>query len=224
MTVEDFNVDEANRIDKKAVSVIHGDTGPDLDGFAFQATRLLTVNRVEALLGATNAAQLDKLAMAAESGQVVLVTPSGGSAGSVNRLVFCVGLDPKERGRCLAKYAAEDRPEKVAEIALVTSVATPLYAAITEGFTREFQHADRKIGPEYIYHDRRELDDLVARLGRTKPPALFFAGPVGDLLVLRKEVKNPPVFFGGEEDEPALRSTPSRVKALSLRPPLPPKA
>src|SRR5947209_6941040 len=36
MTVEDFNADE-NKIDKKPVSVIHGDTGPDLDGFAFQA-------------------------------------------------------------------------------------------------------------------------------------------------------------------------------------------
>ncbi|MFL5338913.1 MAG: ABC transporter substrate-binding protein [Gemmataceae bacterium] len=203
MTVEEFNVGDNNKIKDKPVSVIHGDAGPDLDGFGFQATRLLSVNHVEALLGATTAAQLDKLAAAAQAGQVALVSPCGGNGGSLNKLVYSVGLDPRERGRCLAKYAAEDG--KVREIATVTSINHPVYAAVAEGFTKEFQHPDRKTAAEYVYRNPNELNDIANRLAAAKTPAVFFAGPVADLLTLRKGLKDVPLFLGGEEDEPTLR-------------------
>ncbi len=203
MTVEDFNVGDENRIEKQPITVIHGDTGPGLDGFAFQTTRLLTINKAEALLGATRAVQLDKLAAEAQAGQTVLVTPCGGNAGQLNRLVFCVGLDPSERGRLLAKYATEEG--KVADITLVTSASHAIYRATMEGFEREYRHADRKIGHELVYRERKELDEIVARLGRGKPPAILFSGPVSELIVLRAGLKEVPVYFCGEEDESALR-------------------
>jgi ABC-type branched-subunit amino acid transport system substrate-binding protein len=131
------------------------------------------------------------------------VTPCGGNAGQLNRLVFCVGLDPSERGRLLAKYAAEEG--KVADITLVTSSAHAIYRATPEGFEREYRHADRKIGHDFVYRDRKELDDVVARLGRGKPPVILFSGPVADLVVLRAGLKEVPVYFGGEDDESAMR-------------------
>ena len=203
MTVEDFNVVEENRIERLPITVIHGDTGPEIDGFGFQATRLLAVNHAEALLGATRAAELDKLAPEVQSGQVVLVSPCGGNAGTLNRLIFSVGLDPRERGRLLASFAVEER--KVTEIALVTSGSQAIFAAATEAFAREFQHADRKIRHELTYRERKELDEIVARLRGAKPGALFFSGPVADLLALRAVMKEVPIFFGGEECEAALR-------------------
>src|SRR5437899_2642742 len=74
LAVDELNVNEALRIDGKTVSVIHGDTGPDTDGYGFQATRLLTVNRAVALLGGTNAAELEKLLPVIQTHQIVLVT------------------------------------------------------------------------------------------------------------------------------------------------------
>ena len=82
LAVNEVNVNEALWIDKRPVSVVHGDTGPDLDGFAFQATRLLAVNRVVALIGGTNAAELEKLIPVVQSREIALVSASGGAAES----------------------------------------------------------------------------------------------------------------------------------------------
>src|SRR5262245_34846968 len=54
MVVDETNHDDANRIDNRPLTVVHADTGAEVDGFAFQATRLLAVNHVEALLGGIN--------------------------------------------------------------------------------------------------------------------------------------------------------------------------
>src|SRR5262249_51885141 len=51
MVVDDDNANEANRIEKRPITVIHADTGADIDAFAFQATRLMSVNRVVGLIG-----------------------------------------------------------------------------------------------------------------------------------------------------------------------------
>src|SRR5258707_14536866 len=61
LAVNEINVNESLWIDKRPVSVVHGDTGPDLDGFAFQAARLLAVNRVAALIGGAKAAGPGKI-------------------------------------------------------------------------------------------------------------------------------------------------------------------
>src|SRR5437763_1968311 len=44
MAVTEANVNESGRIDGKAIAVVHGDTGADADGYAFQGTRLAAVN------------------------------------------------------------------------------------------------------------------------------------------------------------------------------------
>src|SRR5258708_1038565 len=80
LVVEDFNHDEANRIEKRPITIVHGDSGPDLDGFTFQATRLLAVNRVSAMIGGTDGFQLENLVSPVQSARVVLVRPSGGPA------------------------------------------------------------------------------------------------------------------------------------------------
>src|SRR6516162_4015078 len=46
MVVGDVTVSDEMRIDRRPVTVILGDTGADPEGFAYQATRLLAVNRV----------------------------------------------------------------------------------------------------------------------------------------------------------------------------------
>jgi len=204
MGVTETNVSAETQIDGRPVTVIFGDAGADLEGFAPQGTRLLTVNKVVALIGATNAAQLEKLAPAVPPNLAALFTPSGGLAGGENKSVFAVGLDPRERGRWLAKFAAEER--KVADILIVMDEGHEIFRVLADAFEREFKHVDRKIRQKWTFRDRKELADLAARVAKEKPPAVLYCGTADGLLSLRRGgvCVDIPVFFGGEEEEAAL--------------------
>src|SRR5262245_13522634 len=96
MVADDTNHDEANRIEQRALTVVHADAGSIPDGFAFQTTRLLAVNRVEALLGGVNSAQLAKIVEAVQAQPPtfapITVSPCGGLGGPHSKIVWCVGL------------------------------------------------------------------------------------------------------------------------------------
>ena len=208
LAVGDINVNEALRIDGRPVSVVHGDTGPDLDGFAHQGTRLLAVNRVTALIGATNAAELEKLIPAIQAHQIVLVSPSGGTADNASRLAFYVGIDPKERGRILGKFAAEER--MWTDVAVVTDANNPIFPVMAAAFLQEYRTVDRKVRGETNVRSRNEWPDLAARLAKAKPQAVLFAGSARDLLAFRAGLQKAesaaeiPILFVGEEEEAVL--------------------
>src|SRR5262245_48269456 len=100
MVVEETNHDEANRIEKQQITVVHADSGPEVEGFAFQTTRLLSVNRVDALLGGVNSTQLAKIVESVQAqpplNARITVSPCGGlgTPAPANKVVWCVGLSP----------------------------------------------------------------------------------------------------------------------------------
>jgi len=205
MVVDEANVAEGKRIDGHPVTVIHGDTGADAEGFAAQAARLIAVSHAEALIGASTVVQLEKAAPVAQTNQVALFTPSGGLAGVENKSVFAVGLDPRERGRRLAQFAAEDR--KITDVLIIMDITHDLYSTMASAFEAEFKHPDRMVRQKWSFRESKDLPDLAARIVKNKPPALVFCGAARNLLELRRsgvpiEI---PVFFIGEEEEPIFR-------------------
>ena len=136
MAVEEAN--EKEKIDGRPVSVIHGDIDTEPDRLPFQATRLLSVNNVKALIGVSYAAQLDSVLPLLQAHQVVLVTPSGGLASGTSRLIYPVGLAAKERGRLLASFAVGEK--KITDISPITDLSNPIFPAMSEAFAAEFRH------------------------------------------------------------------------------------
>jgi ABC-type branched-subunit amino acid transport system substrate-binding protein len=216
MVVESFNHDESGGIDRRQLSVIHADSGPSLDGFAFQATRLLAVNRVEALLGATNTEQLAKCVGPVQTNEVVIVSPSSALVGTPSRLIWAVGLPSPVRGKWLARHAAE---KKITDISIVVDQTNPTFAAIRDGFEAEFRHPDRHISSEWNWAAIKDVATFAKTVVATKPKAILFCGRAADLLTFRAAFRAAsteviPILFGGEEEEPILRQEPQSSEGV----------
>jgi ABC-type branched-subunit amino acid transport system substrate-binding protein len=212
MVVEAVNHDEPSAIERKPISVIHADTGPSLDGFTFQATRLLAVNRVEALLGATDTDQLAKCVGPVQTNEVVIVSPSSPLVSTPSKLIWAVGLASPVRGKWLARHASSSM--NITSITTVVDQTNPTFGAIAEGFKAEFRHPDRHIGSEWTLAAPADAAKLAGKVAATSPKAILFCGRAADLLVFRAELRsahlanNVPILFGGEEEEPVLRQEP----------------
>jgi ABC-type branched-subunit amino acid transport system substrate-binding protein len=216
--VEEFNHDDPKAIEQRPVTVVNGDTGADLDGFTFQATRLLTVNRVVALIGGTDLAQLEKIVSSVQAVNGVLVTPSGGLPGGNSKSVWPVGIYPSERGKYLARYAAGEM--KVTEIATICDLSQPLYGAIRDAFAAEFQTAERKIKSDWGFRNAGEMNELSAQVVASAPKAILFCGRARDLLQFRAALRQTnksedlQVLFGGEEAEAVFRQDGERSQGI----------
>lgn len=218
LAVNDVNVDESRWIDKRPVAVIHGDAGADLDGFAFQATRLVAVNRVEALIGGTTAAELEKLVPVVQSRQIVLVSASGGGVGQPSKLAYCVGIEPSERGRVLGQFAAEER--RLTDVAVVVDAANPVFTTMAAAFLQQFRSPDRKVNSEIELRNDGDLPAAADRLAKAKPQAVLFAGRARDLIDLRTRLQKAGVgegivvMFAGEEEDAVFQREPDAARGV----------
>ncbi|HLW67938.1 MAG TPA: ABC transporter substrate-binding protein [Gemmataceae bacterium] len=216
MAVSEEN--EKEKIANAPASVIHGDTGSEPDRLQFQATRLLAVSGVKALIGVNYSAQLDSVLPLLQAHQVVLVTPSGGLASGTSRLIYPVGLAAKERGRLLASFAVGEK--KINDILPVTDLSNPLFPAMSEAFAAEFRHADRTLRTELTFNKPDELAERANRIFDSKPKAILFCGTAKDLLALRSTLKQKglaeavPWFFAGEEEEFVFQNEPARSNGV----------
>jgi ABC-type branched-subunit amino acid transport system substrate-binding protein len=218
LVVDETNHDEPNRIEQRPITVIHANTGAGPEGFELQATRLLTVNRVTALLGGVNSAQLAKIIATVQAQPQafapITVSPCGGLGPTPNKLVFCVGLAPGERGTYLARGGVEHA--KVTEVVTITDTRDAVFAAIRGGFEAEFRHADRKLGAALSLAKPEEIPELAKKVASASPKAILFCGRATDLLKLRSELNSAkfgddvPWLFGGEEEEGVFLKDPAR--------------
>lgn len=216
--VTEFNHDEPKGIDQHLITVVHGDSGPELDGFSFQATRLLSISHVSALIGGVNVAQLEKLIPPTLAAQGLLISPSGGLPAAPGKNIWPVGLHPTERGKYLAKFAVDDL--KIAETAMIVDRSHSIYLTAADSFRSEFQHPSRAIKTDSTFRDGEELKALPGRLAASEPKSLVFFGKARDLLAIIAGVReNPklaaiPILFGGEEEEAVLLNEAKRSQGV----------
>jgi branched-chain amino acid transport system substrate-binding protein len=187
----------------RKVKVLHTDTLGKLDAFEAEAVRLVTVNRVWALLGGTTPEEVERLELA----RVPVVSPCGVRPHSRNDAVFCTGLAPARQGQVLARFAAERFPGQ--QVIALANESRDDSVALAEAFARAYQAASTKKDakssagrpPVLRYGKDLKLAELAKRMSKEKPAVVLIAGTVADVRELRGLVndKDLALLFGGDD-------------------------
>lgn len=200
-------VEEAreNPIAGRPVQVIQADDRGNPEAVAAVAGRLVTFNKVVALLAGIEAAESEELAGVARDYKVPVVLPGSPPARSMNEYVFSTAPAPADLGRLLARFTLDDL--KLKQIAVLTAAVEtrgPEMAArassLSEGFLKECRKSTISVA-ESTYRLISDLKDkpLVERLKSSKAEVLFLAGTASDLVELRQAGLDVPVILAGPE-------------------------
>lgn len=203
-------VDEANKegglVGDRRVLVLHPDAGSSPEAVRGAAVRLITVDRVTALLGGTDPVQVDRiregLDSVAEAAKVPLVAAGGMRVEAADSFVFHVGVAPAEQGQTLAQFAADKFSAK--PLAVLVNHGTRLAQANTllaERFTREWRKSGGRLAGSWTFKNAGELPDQLKSIAAAAPAALVLAGTAEDLEALHRDGldEKMPVVLGGPE-------------------------
>ena len=218
LAVEEANKAPEDRGAGRPVMVWHTDTHGDPQAFGAEATRLVSVNRVAALIGGRDADEIKEFKRLDRAG-VLLISPAGlvnqSLAGSA---VFFTGLSPAQQGQALARFAAQKGFGHVLILASDQDQGERC-RVLADAFKDSFPQAWAKdhpkekpavTGPWHYGKDptiqdraealRKELARAEGKKG-AKPDAVLVAGKPADVKKLRQELGpvKLPVLFGGHE-------------------------
>ncbi len=205
LAVEEANI-EGGLIGERRVVVVQPDAGSSAAAVRGAAVRLITVDRVAALLGGTDPGQVDSmregLDSVAETAKVPLVAGGGLRDETPSSYVFHVGVAPPARGQTLAQFAAAQFSGK--PLAVLVSNGDRLGKANTrlaERFVREWRKSGGRLVGEWTFKDAGELKDRLKSLAAASPTALLLAGTAEDLEALHREGldEKTAVVLGGPE-------------------------
>jgi branched-chain amino acid transport system substrate-binding protein len=213
LAVEDVNKDEAHASTRRFV-VLHADshqadtssdgktarTDSAADTVRAQVVRLLTVNRVPALLDDTGAGHLEAVARAAQPYKVPIVTSSPLTVSPLNENVVSTTPAPAYQAQVLARFAAEDL--KAASVTVLTPNRSVLDTTFADAFVKEMRKRGVRVD-EMSYKGEGEFTDLAARIKKAPPAAIFVASTSADLArlwpLLHAAAPAAPLLFGGED-------------------------
>jgi branched-chain amino acid transport system substrate-binding protein len=198
-------VEEANRAENQVggrrVQVLHPNCSNEKEALRAAAVRLLAINKAAALLGGTDAGQVDVLGLVAEAAKVPLVA-AGGLPNRSGGFVLHTGVSPSYQGKVLARFAGAQWKGKA--VAVLTNLqessgaASRTLAAVFAGDLKT--NGGRTVG-EWTYKNSTELKELAGSIGAEKADAVLIAGTVEDVLELRKAglADATPVALGSSE-------------------------
>jgi branched-chain amino acid transport system substrate-binding protein len=201
-------LEEVNQDDKRGaaplVKVRHADSHGEGDNELAQASRLMTINRVTALITATEAAGTERLAQSAELYEVPVLSCTGLPAKPVSSLLFTLALTPDRQAFVLSRFLLNEHKSK--RIVIVADSKNALGTAVADAVLRECGKA--KDSPERIEKwafDRDRLADQAGRIQEFKADAVVFAAAASELPAFRAQLKKvsaePVVVYGGAEAE-----------------------
>jgi branched-chain amino acid transport system substrate-binding protein len=203
LAVEAANKDE-NQVIGRHVAVLHVDTLGELDTLQPEAVRLLTVNRVQGLLGGLDLAQVGRIARDVQQYGVPLITADGLPSQGTGDYLFSVNVPPGQRGAILARFAAQKW--KTARLALLSDSRSAPMTALATAFAKEWVKLGGTHPEEGTYQSDTELAELIGRLAKSQPAVLLLAAPAADLPKLRRQLpgalRQVPILLGGEETLP----------------------
>jgi branched-chain amino acid transport system substrate-binding protein len=190
---------DPNLVLGRKVAVRHADSrGGGRDAEA-EAVRLVSVNRVVALLGGTDAVQSEHLIRSAESAGVPVVVQAAPPAESLSENAFCCTPSLSRRGNVLAHFVARDGL-KAETIALVVDERDRAAVALADAFRSA---APKDSVARFSFQKTEDLADVLVRAAKGKPRAIVLAGSVRDLprlwSQLQKASFDAPLVFAGED-------------------------
>jgi branched-chain amino acid transport system substrate-binding protein len=195
-------VEDANEkpVAGRRVAVLHVDSRAGGEVVRAEAVRLVTVNKVAALLAGPDAVPAEDVLRAARPYDVPVVIPGElpdpPAAGGI-----CLGATPAYRGRVLARYAAQDL--KATRATVLTDSRNPVAARLATAFLKEWHRASKAAVPEFTYESKSEQDAAAGRAAGAKPEVILIAAPVRDfrslLDLVRKGGSQAAVLYGGPD-------------------------
>jgi branched-chain amino acid transport system substrate-binding protein len=197
LAVEAINADPAKHVTGRKLKVVHADGGSSPDEAQGQTVRLLTIDKVDGLVGISRWSQAEKMGQAAQSPLTVGLSLNGYAGNPAVSSLFPIGVAPSEQGRALARHAKELKGTK----AIVLKEAdTVIPGLIAKSFGEHFGETGNSIAEHTIKPG--EAPDYLKELG--KPDVIVLCGSAKQVLLWRsKLVAGPTLLFGGEEAEMA---------------------
>lgn len=175
LAIEELNKQDSSTQARKW-EVVHVDPQGRDERLQPITVRLITLNKVLALMGGTDINQADQIGRAARTYDVPLLTTASLSALSANDNVFSLCPSLETQGDVLARFLTEVlKADKVA--VLIDDKLTSL-----EPFSSIVLHALRRSKgirvEEIAYQSSRELNDALERVRKSKPAAIaHFCSP-----------------------------------------------
>ncbi len=216
LAVEDWNADAANGPGRK-VAVLHVEARDDRAAQA-EAVRLLSVNRVAALIVGPGGALAETAARAAGPYEAVVVLPGDLAAPAAG--LFAVGASPGPRGRALARFAGHDL-KPGARAGVLTDGRDPVAAALAAAFRKAGPSDDATAPLEWVYGKDKDLAAQAKEAAQAMPGVVLVAGPMSDLrqagAALRAGGLRVPLLYGGADAGPeALQTEPPAAADVYL--------
>jgi branched-chain amino acid transport system substrate-binding protein len=200
LAVEDVN-QEGSRILGRRLAVLHPSYLPDdLEKLQPVAVRLITVDKVVALVGGIDTDQAKSLGRAAEPYEVPLITPAELPPELLGDNVFSVNAGLAFRGQALARFAAKEL--HVNRVAVWVDGRRAATTALAAAFTREFSKGKSALAQEWTYKNAPDLSEFVERVKKFQAQAILHAGYAVDLGRLRAKLQEAglklPVLAGSD--------------------------
>ncbi len=199
LAVEQINADSARHVAGRKVHVIHADGGTTPDEAQGQTTRLITLDKVDALIGGNRWGPVERLALAAQSPATVAVTCNGYGGAPFAPMLFPIGAAPSEIGKTLARHCKEVKASKVIVLKEADAVVPGLIArSFAEQWGSAAEHTIRgNETPDFLKDLKADAIVLCASARsalawKTKlPPGipLLFGGEEADIAILQREIE-----------------------------------
>jgi branched-chain amino acid transport system substrate-binding protein len=186
----------------RPLAVRHVDDRGNAETVVAEATRLLAVNRVPALLGSLDPALAEKLSRTVRPSGVPLLIPTELAEPPRADNVFCLGVPAAERGRALAKYAADEL--KATRATVLTRDGDEVAAALAAAFVTEWKQDRKRHVRKSSFQPGADPAQTMNGVAADKPEVVLLAAGASEFGRLRRRAPaDRPLLFGGADFGPA---------------------
>jgi branched-chain amino acid transport system substrate-binding protein len=187
----------------RRLAVVHADTRGDPEQVQAETVRLLTVNKVPALLAGPMAGAAERVLRADQPYGTAVVVPAELAEGASSPWVRSLGARPDSRGRAMARYASRDL--KGSRAVVVTDSRDAVAAALAAAFRKEWPGGSAAV-EESTYASSGDAAGLASRAARAKPDVVLLAVTPGEFRPLYSTLAEGgfrgAVLYGGEDAGP----------------------
>jgi branched-chain amino acid transport system substrate-binding protein len=187
----------------RPLAVVHADTGGEPEQVGAETVRLLTVNKVPALLAGPRAAAAERVLRADQVYGAAVVVPAELADSAASPWVRALGARPASRGRALARYAARDLKGSRAVVVLDNRDAAA--TAVATAFRKEWPGGAAAV-EERTYSSAADAAERAAQAARARPDVILLAVAPGEFRSLYSALADGgfrrAVLYGGEDAGP----------------------
>jgi len=195
-------VDDAvnRRVEGRRLAVVTVDDRGSDESVQAETVRLLSVNRVAALIGGADPGRAALLARVAQPYGAPTVLPSEAAAVRAGDASFALGVRPAWRGQILARYASGEL--KLKRAAVLIDGRNPVAVELAAAFVKEWPRDEGASVQQETFRSDAELREQAPRMAASKPAVVLIAADAAHFKIARDMLQSLPdalLIYGGED-------------------------